>query len=161
MNYYETVVIDYLRADRSIFVNTEYCIQLEPGNPDTSGPHWYCDAVALDLCAKKIFLCEISYADKLADLTKRLQGWHDHWDQIRVALKRHCYLAEAWPIHPWLFIRQDHDTLMKKRLDQIANGQPKKFDCKITHFEEVQPWLYSSHDRKRTVEPTPPSPGTS
>ena len=28
MNYYESVVIDYLRADRAIFVNTEYCIQL-------------------------------------------------------------------------------------------------------------------------------------
>src|SRR5260370_37487114 len=26
MNYYENVVIDYLRADRAIFVNTECCI---------------------------------------------------------------------------------------------------------------------------------------
>ena len=30
-------------------VNTEWCIQLnEDANPDSSGPHWYCDAVALD-----------------------------------------------------------------------------------------------------------------
>ena len=28
MNYYESVVIDYLRADRALFVNTECCIQL-------------------------------------------------------------------------------------------------------------------------------------
>jgi hypothetical protein len=49
MNYYESVVVDYLRADRAIFVNTECCIQLnEAVNPDNSGPHWYCDAVAVD-----------------------------------------------------------------------------------------------------------------
>jgi hypothetical protein len=69
MNYYETVVFDYLRADRTIFLNTEYCIQINPGdNPDTSGPHWYCDAVALDFRAKEVLLCEISYAKNLAGL---------------------------------------------------------------------------------------------
>lgn len=48
MNYYESVVVDYLRADRALFVNTECCIQLnESDNPDTSGPHWYCDAVVV------------------------------------------------------------------------------------------------------------------
>src|SRR6266404_2746613 len=57
MNYYENVVVDYLRADRAIFVNTECCIQLNQAeNPDTSGPHWYCDAIALDLRAKAVFL---------------------------------------------------------------------------------------------------------
>ena len=41
MNYYESVVIDYLRADRAIFVNTEFCIQInEAANPDNSGPHY-------------------------------------------------------------------------------------------------------------------------
>jgi len=27
LDYYATVVIDYLRADRAIFVNSEFCIQ--------------------------------------------------------------------------------------------------------------------------------------
>ncbi len=40
MDYYANVVIDYLRANRSTFVNTEYCIQLNPGNPDTSRVAW-------------------------------------------------------------------------------------------------------------------------
>jgi hypothetical protein len=31
MDYYESVVRDYLRADRALFVNTEYCIQISPG----------------------------------------------------------------------------------------------------------------------------------
>ncbi len=46
MDYYASIVIDYLRANRSTFVNTDYCIQVNPGNPDTSGSPWYWDAVA-------------------------------------------------------------------------------------------------------------------
>jgi hypothetical protein len=42
MDYFQGVVTDYLRANRATFVNTECCIQLNPGpNPDTGGPHWY------------------------------------------------------------------------------------------------------------------------
>jgi len=44
MDYYEGVVIDYLRADRALFVNTECCIQINPAdNPDNSGPHCLSD----------------------------------------------------------------------------------------------------------------------
>ena len=41
MDHFEGVVLDYLRADRALFVNSQCCIQLNEGaNPDTSGPHW-------------------------------------------------------------------------------------------------------------------------
>ena len=50
MDHFESVVLEYLRADRALFVNSQCCIQLNPGaNPDTGGPHWYCDAVAVSL----------------------------------------------------------------------------------------------------------------
>jgi hypothetical protein len=50
VDHFESVVVDYLRADRALFVNPQCCIQLNPGsNPDTSGPHWYCDVVAVSL----------------------------------------------------------------------------------------------------------------
>jgi hypothetical protein len=143
MNFYESVVVDYLRADRAIFVNTEYCIQLNPGyNPDKSGPHWYCDAVALDVRAKEIFLCEISYAADLNGLVNRLKGWSANWDGVCRAVARDCFLAEQWPITPWLFVPKDRVSLLEKRLLEIANGQPSKFIPKITHLEEVQPWRY-------------------
>jgi hypothetical protein len=77
MDYYESVVVHYLRADRALFVNTECCIQLNQSkNPDSSGPHWYCDAVACDFRKSLIFLCEISYGAQLSDLTKRLKEWY-------------------------------------------------------------------------------------
>lgn len=80
MNFYEEVVIDYLRADRAIFVNANCCIQINPAdNPDTTGPHWYCDAVACDFQHKRVFLCEISYDTHLTALIARLSAWHDNW----------------------------------------------------------------------------------
>jgi hypothetical protein len=86
MDYYESVVVHYLRADRALFVNTECCIQLNQSkNPDSSGPHWYCDAVACDFRKSRIFLCEISYGAQLSDLTKRLKEWYANWDSVRHA----------------------------------------------------------------------------
>jgi hypothetical protein len=148
MNYYESVVMDYLRADRAIFLNTEYCIQINPGNPDTSGPHWYCDVVALDFLSKEIFLCEISYAVRLADLIKRLKGWHDNWKGVCDAVARDSFLSKPWPVRPWLFVPESRVPLLEQRLGEIANGQPLHFLPKITHLEMVQPWRYASWNRE-------------
>jgi hypothetical protein len=83
MDFYEGVVTTYLRANRALFVNTECCIQInEADNPDSSGPHWYCDAVAADFRSKTVFLCEISYGARLSDLTKRLKGWHGNSSSV-------------------------------------------------------------------------------
>jgi hypothetical protein len=147
MNYYECVVIDYLRADRAIFVNTECCIQLnQADNPDTSGPHWYCDAVTLDFRAKTIFLCEISYGRQLADLTKRLKSWHESWSPLCAALKRDSFLPD-WPARPWLFVPDDLVSLLLKRLAQIGDADSLNYVPRVTPLEMVQPWRYRSWNR--------------
>jgi hypothetical protein len=105
MDYFESVVVNYLRADRAIFINTECTIQLNPANnPDTSGPHWYCDAVALDLRSKTVFLCEISYDKRLSGLTDRLKEWHDDWRVVCQALHRDNFIPAGLPVRPWIFI---------------------------------------------------------
>ena len=86
MDYYQGVVTEYLRADRAIFLNTECCIQLNPGaNPDTTGPHWFCDAVAADFRAEAVFLCEVSYARGLGALLRRFSEWNREWSKVDVA----------------------------------------------------------------------------
>ena len=120
MNYYESVVIDYLRADRAIFVNTECCIQVGP----------------------------ISYSVQLAALIKRIKAWHDNWDSIRVALARESHLPSDWLLHlrPWLFVPEEKVSILRTGLDQPGNGAPV-FTPRITTLEMVQPWLYCSWDR--------------
>jgi hypothetical protein len=153
MDYYQSIVIEYLRADRALFVNTECCIQIKQGRPHTDkGSHWYCDAVVADFRSETVFLCEISYSLTLAALIKRLKLWNDNWEGIRVALARECALPKEWLVglRPWLFVPGgeksgpktglDHPQLLAA-LSRIGNGSPK-FNPRITPLEMVQPWRY-------------------
>jgi hypothetical protein len=150
MDYYQGAVLDYLRADRSIFVNEECCIQLnEAHNPDTSGPHWYCDAVACNFREKSIFLCEISYSSQLTDLVKRMRQWHENWPAVCHALARDSRLPSDWPVRPWLFVPENRVDMLVKRLLQIPDTVKTSlnFVPRITTLEAVQPWRYVSWNR--------------
>src|SRR5580658_9598011 len=149
MDYYQGVVTEYLRADRSLFVNTECCIQINPGdNPDGTGPHWYCDAVAVNPGSKRIFLCEVSYSETLQALIERLAAWNEHWTKIQEALGRESHLPQDWTIQPWLFVPQSHVEKLKKGLERIKGGNGAlNFKPIITTLEMVQPWKYHSWNR--------------
>ncbi len=149
MDYYESVVVHYLRSDRTIFVNTECCVQLnQSDNPDSSGPHWYCDAVACDFRNHRIFLCEISYSAQLSGLIKRLTEWHENWDLVRQALVRDSFLPKDWPLRPWIFVPTEQVPLLVKWWTAISgSSQPPKFVPLVTPLEMVQPWRYRSWNR--------------
>jgi hypothetical protein len=148
IDYFESVVVNYLRADRAIFVNTECCIQLNPAdNPDPSGPHWYCDAVAVDLRKKAVFLCEVSYSKRLSGLTDRLKHWHDDWELVCKALNRDSLIPSDLPIRPWLLIPEELIPLVLRRLEQIRGAEALKYVPRITTLEMVQPWKYKSWNR--------------
>jgi hypothetical protein len=146
MDFYQGVVLDYLRADRAIFVNTECCIQLnEESNPDKSGPHWYCDAVAVDNRHSTVFLCEISYAKNLSALIKRLREWSENWQGVIAALERDSKIPVGWTVRPWLFIpTQSVKSLVGNLEEMNGAGGNAIFEARITPLEKVQPWLYRS-----------------
>ena len=146
MDHFESVVAEYLRADRSLFVNAQCCIQLNEGaNPDTSGPHWYCDAVALSLKAQRAFLCEITYADPPNSLFKRLTGWDRDWLLLRTALERDSGVPRTWQLQPWIFIASKLDARVQAFLATLSLQEMPR--PKITHLEDVMPWKYRSWDR--------------
>lgn len=126
MDYYESVVIDYLRADRALFVNTECCIQITPGHSSNKGTFWYCDAVVADLRSKTVLLCEISYSLTLATLIKRLQSWSANWDGMRSALERDSCLPKDWlsRLRPWLFVPERCIPSLLKGLSRIGRESP-------------------------------------
>jgi hypothetical protein len=142
MDFYEGVVRDYLRTDRSLFVNEGCCIQLHEEKLEKHA-HWYCDAVVADFRSQTVFLCEVSYSLHLSDLIKRLKAWNDNWIGVRGGLARESSLPtlasdpKAWNVRPWLFVPLQHLDLLKRNLAQIGNFTPR-----ITPLEMVQPWSY-------------------
>jgi hypothetical protein len=155
VDFYQGVVTEYLRADRAVFVNTECCIQLNPGdNPDTSGPHWYCDAIAVNFRDAVIFLCEISYSVTLQSLLQRLRQWESHWPALCEAVRRDCRLPSDWPIQPWLFVPEERTAFLKNKLAEFGsiNGRTLQMPApRVTSLESVVPWKYNPWNLQPTI----------
>ena len=151
VDYYQGVVTEYLRADRAIFVNTECCLQLNAAaNPDNSGPHWYCDAVAVNFRESAVYLCEISYSKTLDALVKRLTAWQAHWPALCRAIVRDCHIPATWSVRPWLFVPEERRALLEAKLQRIAaagGNASMVAGAQVTNLEDVAPWKYRSWNR--------------
>lgn len=154
MGYFQEVVTEYLRADRTMFVNTECLIQLNPNDISSKGTHWYCDAVAVNFMEKAVYLCEVSYSVTLQALSGRLQRWAMTWPALCAALARDCRVPGDFKIEPWVFIPQCRHDVLKKRLagcSNIGNSAGNMPSPRVTYLESVAPWQYPAWDRKLTA----------
>jgi hypothetical protein len=141
MDYFQGVVTEYLRADRSCFVNPEFWLRGNLENPHDK-PHWFVDVLALNMRERKVYLCEVTYAKQPRALTKRLQSWKQHWELINQALKEDSYIERDWPVVPWVFAPA---TVLKVIRPDLLQLFP---DAGATELEAVLPWLYCNYDRK-------------
>jgi hypothetical protein len=151
MDYFQGVVAEYLRANRSTFINTECMIQLDEGSVPAKGRHWFCDIIAVNLVEKRVYLCEVTFSKTLGALTKRLQTWSANWPAIKAALVRDCGVNQDWAVTPWLFIPRALRPVLDARLAQLKGvgaGDPSMPTPKVNHLEEVVPWEYQHWDRK-------------
>jgi hypothetical protein len=154
VDYFQGVVSDFLRANRGTYVNTECCIQINHGaNPDVSGPHWYCDALAVQIPTECAYLCEISFAKGLAAMRNRFGEWREQWTLVREALRRDCGIPSHWRVRPWAFVPTDlrhHLKDFTTAPDSLpSNVMPPVM---ITHLEDVLPWKYKSWHREHADE---------
>lgn len=146
-DYYEGVVTEYLRADPSMFVRSQSCIQLDAGPLKTAGQHRYCDIVAVRFRKPEtVFLCEVSYAKTPKALFNRLRAWDAHWPAVRAALARDNGVPESWPVRPWVFVRGDRHAFVSRRLAERfgpRGGSDQMPQPLITSLEDVTPWRYT------------------
>lgn len=151
MDYFQGVVTEYLRCDRSVFVNTECRIELDDDDSRTQGRHWYCDVMACCQSEKTIYLCEVTYASDLKALVKRLCAWQSHWSLLKEVIIRDCGFNKSWQIEPWAFIPQKKlGDLKKKFLPRMRSDNDDK-SMPIPYFtplESVCPWNYEASKLK-------------
>jgi hypothetical protein len=147
MDYYQGIVADYLAADPAMFVKPECCIRLDPTGRLKKGEHWYCDVLAINLRARTVYLCEVTYSQTLATLRKRLTEWDANWPAIRVALAHDNHVAPDWDVSPWVFVPRAQHSLAVRKIAQLtaADGGAERMPvAKVTDLEDVAPWLYPS-----------------
>lgn len=151
MDYFQGVVVEYLRATRSQFVNTEYMINIDADGTYKKGRHWYCDVVAIDFANLSVHLCEVTYSKTLHSVTGRLQAWSNYWPDLVQSIRRDRALGAEWNVLPRIFIPESLKSLLEARLKTIkyelpsANLMPQPI---VTTLEEVLPWKYRSWNGK-------------
>ena len=151
MDYFQGVVTEYLRANRSVFVNTEFLIQLDEGDKQLKNRHWYCDAVAVNFKESTAYLCEITFSATMQSLIARLQAWQANWDELVQAVLRDARIPKDWKVHPWVFIPKRHHAMFAEKFARLSpdNGSAFKMpQPRITHLESVLPWEYRTWDRQ-------------
>lgn len=157
-DYYEGVVTEYLRADPSMFVRPQSCIQLKPG-PLEDGEHWYCDIVAVRLREPRmVFLCEVTFAKTPTALFSRLLAWDAHWPEVRAALASDNGMPESWAVQPWVFVRGERLAYVRRKLAELLG--PREAIGRMpqplaSSLDDVAPWKYTAPLRlpPRGLEP--------
>lgn len=153
MDYFQGVVVEYLRANRSVFVNTECLIQLDDIDKQLKDRHWFCDAMAVNFKESAVYLCEITFSVTMHSLLNRLQAWGSNWPELVHAVRRDAGVPSDWSIRPWVFIPQRHHDAFSSKLTQVARSTSGGTSGtmptpRVTFLEAVLPWEYRSWDRK-------------
>lgn len=149
MDHFQGVVIEYLRANRSTFVNTECLINLDQDGVFAKSRHWYCDALAVNFSERTVYLCEVTYSRTMHSLIVRLRAWAQHWTGVCEAIRRDCSLDGEWKFQPWVFIPENsHVALFDKLAIPAGSEMPTP---KVTYLETVTPWNYTTWDRRQTA----------
>ncbi|GAB3727130.1 hypothetical protein GCM10028862_03330 [Luteimonas pelagia] len=152
MDYFQGVVTEYLRADRAVFVNTECLLRLDNDGEPKRDRHWYCDALAVNIKEKKVYLCEVTYSRSMQALVQRLRLWAQHWPDLCAAIQRDSVPGESWSFQPWIFIPRGQEGALLAKLGSLppSLGTASSW-LRITYLEEVLPWRYSTWDRRETA----------
>jgi hypothetical protein len=152
MDYYQGVVMEYVRANRSNFVNPEFLLALGTNSKTPpKGEHWYVDLLTLNLKDTTAYLCEVSYSVHLSAMRERLAAWASHWPAICAALRRDAGIGPDWTVRPWLFAPEK--AIEKHLVPKLPTTLPMM--PKITPLEMTVPWRYCTWDHP-TEHPKPP-----
>ena len=146
-DHYQNIVEEYLRSDRSVFVNPEFFLQLEENlSQPEKGTSWYVDLVAVDFRLQTVFLCEVTYSSTMSALVHRLAAWALHWTKLANILQRDAHIPAHFHVRPWVFVPASLITTFVRRFQSEIAGSP--FTPVITPLEMTTPWQYCTWNRQ-------------
>ncbi|HQU03486.1 MAG TPA: hypothetical protein PLT25_02090 [Acidocella sp.] len=139
MDYYQGVVTEYLVKNKSVFINPEYELALNPNQKiHPKGTSWVIDILAVDFVQEAVFLCEVTYSRTQHALVHKMADWADRWSEISTAVRHQTHVPEYWRILPRVFVPKEfRDTFAAK----VHQAWP---ELEIIALEDVAPWVKSS-----------------
>lgn len=146
MDFFHGVVRDYLRASPTRFVNAECLLRLDETPNPRKDRHWYCDFLTIDFSDRTVYLCEVTYARNPQALLKRLRAWLQHWQLLKLGIRRDCQVDETWTFAVWLFLPEAAQTVVNAKVEAMLSEfqPPDRPSIRFETTESVLPWKYRS-----------------
>ena len=152
---FESVPLSYLRADRSLFINTQYQLQLDDvADSDVrKGRHWFIDSVAYQPSTRLVFLCEFSFSKSMQGIRNRLKSWANVWNEIEIAIARDSGISQISCVMPWLFVPEETiEKVVRIASSEGFDGSGTFPAVRLTTLEMTLPWRYQFWRREGEAE---------
>lgn len=140
MDYFQTVVGEWLTADGRTLIAQEYGLRTSDVRSFKSKnqTNLWPDIVAVRLMDKKVYLCEITWSRDWQRIKLKLDNYWNLLPSIKDALE--CWLGipqtEEWAVSVWYFVPESHTM-------RIMAMRPGELNLRVTKLEDIKPWTYT------------------
>jgi hypothetical protein len=148
MDFYQGVVAEYVASNRAYFVSGEFMI------PRKAGGYFLVDLVAISPSEQHVYLCEVTYSQRIANIIRKVKCYHQERDDIQAQLFKIAGISTNWKLMPWLFVLAKHH----KTIDARLRVECPNWHVRIDDLETVGPWNFPSGYRE-FVQYLPPNDG--
>ncbi len=142
MDYFQSIVADWLVSDGRTMVAEEYYLRTSHVR-DFKHPnqtYLWPDIVAVRLCDKEVFLCEVTWSCNWSRIKTKLDKYAVSMPNIREALEIWLGIPQDFNVGIWYFVPKDH-------IEGIKVRKPLDLQLKWTPLEETLPWTYTYGQR--------------
>jgi hypothetical protein len=140
MDYYQTIVSEWLTSDGRTLVAQEYGLRTSHVNEfrHKEQSNLWPDILAVRLNDKQVFLCEVTWSKDWGRIKEKMCVYDVHMPQIRLSLENWLGIpaTDDWKLDVWYFVPKVH-------IEKIVQRKPQELRLRLTPLELIKPWTYT------------------
>ena len=129
MDYYQSIVAQWLVSDGRTFLAEEYYLRTSRVREFKHRDQTYLwpDIIAVRLRDRKVFLCEVTWSRNWGTIERKLEKYSENMPEIRDALDHWLGIPHDFDASIWYFVPEDHIAKIRERnaLGSVASCSPR------------------------------------
>ena len=140
MDYYQSIVAEWLTADGRTLVAQEYGLRTSHVQEfKVKGQkNLWPDILAVRPRDKRAFLCEVSWSKDWKRTGEKLAKYHELMPQIRESLDHWLAIPTSndWVVHVWYFVPE-------AQVEKTKQLGPAGLGLRVSSLDQIKPWTYT------------------
>ena len=138
MDFFRSNVAEWLVSDGKTLLAEEYYLRTSHVREFKHKGHAYLwpDIVAVRLCDKEVFLCEVTWSNDWSKIKRKLDKYAERMPGIREALEFWLGIPPEFNLSIWYFVPEDH-------IEKIKGRKPPGLQLDFTPLEQIKQWEYT------------------